>query len=209
MKAITLTCLALLMTACASTNHSTMTTHHTMMEHHHTNAATHEKAGNYIKAKRLYMKEMHHARLGHPPAAGISSTYHNLGRIKGYLCEISKAEFFLLQSLQAKKKELEVESRAMAMYQLELAMFYYDQARYSSSAPYYASSIPMAIQYGMQEDDPIAVAQMVDEYATVLEKTNHPTQAIDARKQAQQLRANSPDKKAHFMPTRYQQDCVE
>ena len=207
MKTIIISSIVLLMTACASTNHPAMTAHHSKIEHHHTNAAMHEKMGNYIKAKRLYMKEMHHARLGHPPAAGVSSTYHNLGRIKGYLCETSQAEFFLLESLRAKKKERDTESRAVALYQLELALFYYDHARYSSSLPYYASSIPMAIQYGLQKDDPIALAQMFEEYASALDKTNQPTQAIDARKQAQQLRTSNPDKKAHFMPTRYQQDC--
>jgi len=103
MKTLITLIIIITLSACASTNqhHSS----HQQTAHHHTMSAVHESNGDYIKAKRDYIKEMHHARLGHPPVDGISSTYYNLGRIKGYLCETESAEYFLIKAVEQTKKE--------------------------------------------------------------------------------------------------------
>jgi tetratricopeptide (TPR) repeat protein len=203
MKTILIIASTLLITACSTPSH------HQVESHRHTQAALYEKAGDYEYARRLYTTEMFHARLGHPPESGIATTYYNLGRVKGYLCDKADAEMLLLKALEERQGGSEADSNISSKYLLELAMFYFDNERYASSVPYYSRGIAMAIKHGQRDNDPVALAQMYDDYSSALKQTGQRAEAERAGEAAAELRANNRNQEAVSIPKRYNQNCPD
>jgi len=192
----------LLITACANKYN------HNIGLHHHAMAMKYEKSGDYRKAERMYFEAFMHSRLGHPPPSGYSTAYYNLGRVKGYLCKNSEAEKLLLEAVELEQTANGSESSTITKYFLELARFYFDNGMYESSAPYYSRGISMTRKYGAEEDDPIALAQIMNEYASVLEEIGRSSEAEDIRNEAHNLKIKNPQKKAVNVPARYNRNCM-
>ncbi len=164
-----------------------------------------EWGGNYELAERNYSRALINAQLGHSPDAGIAMASYNLGRVKGYLCKDQEAEKLLLDSLALEEKVTGPKSPIITKRLFELARFYYDHAQYKKSKPYYARAIPMVKEYGIEQSDPIALANAIEEYAITLKKLGENSAASSANKEAETLKNNNPGKKAGFVPVRYNQ----
>jgi tetratricopeptide (TPR) repeat protein len=166
-----------------------------------------ELAGNYPLAESNYEKALISARVGHSPDAGISAAAYSLGRMKGYLCKYDEAEKLLTESLTLEKQVTGLVSRNTAKRLFELARFYSDRGYFASSVPYFESGIPAAEKQGVQTSDPIAFAEVLEEFAIALDNTGKASQAKSAKNQANSLRAEFAGRVAKYQPIRYNRTC--
>jgi tetratricopeptide (TPR) repeat protein len=129
-----------------------------------------EMSGNYALAERNYERALINARLGHSPDEGLSAVTYNLGRIKGYLCKYNEAEKLLTEALTLEEK-VKTPQNEITQRLFELARFYSDRGIYQQSLPYFARAIPAVKKLGVESSDPIALAEVLEEYAVALNKT--------------------------------------
>ena len=162
-----------------------------------------ELAKNYKLAERNYSRALNNAQLGHSPYAGIAMAAYNLGRIKGYLCKDKEAEKLLIDSLSLEEKVSGPKSPIITKRLFELARFYYDHNQYKKAEPYFSRAIPMVKEYGIGQSDPIALSDAIQEYSIVLNKLKKSIESEIAKKEAQELQDKNPNKKAKFVPIRY------
>jgi len=166
-----------------------------------------EQNGNYELAERNYYRALVNARSGNSPKAALSMATYNLGRIKGYLCKHKEAEDLLLEALRLEEQVTGPESGVTAKRLFELARFYYDQGKYDDAAKYYSRAIPIVRRLGVENSDPIALADAMDEYAVSLSNTGNNAKASEIKSAADILRKKNPGAKAQFVPTRYNTRC--
>jgi len=165
-----------------------------------------ERAENYTLAESNFEKSLLNAELAHSDAH-ISAAKYNLGRIKGYLCKYDDAEKLLIESLKLEETVTGPDSGSMAMRFLELARLQYDRERFGESVPYYRKGIAVAKKIGVATEDPIALANIVDEFSTALTKTGEVSEAVAAAADAKDLRDRNAGARARFVPVRYPKSC--
>ncbi len=166
-----------------------------------------ESARDYKTAEQNYEQALINARSGHAPDWVVSMTTYNLGRIKGYVCRDKDAEELLLEALKLEEKVSGSESGIATMRIFELARFYYDHRLYDKAIPFYKRGVEAVKNLGVESDDPIALANAIEEYSKALDSVGRSDDAKTAKQQADILRARNPGKKANFVPVRYNQSC--
>jgi tetratricopeptide (TPR) repeat protein len=167
-----------------------------------------ELAGDYVLAERNYERALINARLGNAPDAGVSAAMYSVGRMKGILCKFGEAEPLLLESLKLEEGVSGTESAITSKRLFELARFYSDRGMYDKSLPYFSRGIPVVVKLGVESSDPIALADVYDEYAVALERSGQRAEAEKAKASGNALRAKNPGKKANFIPVRYVSKCA-
>lgn len=166
-----------------------------------------ERAGNYTLAERNYERALINARLGHSSDAELSMVMYNLGRVKGYLCKYDVAEQLLTEALKLEEKVTGPDSGIVTMRLFELARLQFDREQYAASLPYFGRAIPAVKKLGVESDDPIALADVLDQYAVALGKTGQSMDSAERKREADVLRAKNPGKAARFKPISYSQPC--
>lgn len=166
-----------------------------------------EQAGNYVLAEQNYDRALINARLGSAPDTGISAAMYSLGRMKGLLCKYDDAEKLLVEALALEEKATGQDSVNTSKRLFELSRLYFDQGQYTKSLPYFQRAVPAARKLGVESSDPIAFANILDEYVIALEKTGNKVLATSTRESSAALRTANSGKSAKFLPKRYNQSC--
>lgn len=162
-----------------------------------------ERARNYQMAERNYERALINARLGHSPDADVSMAMYNLGRVKGYLCKYDESQQLLTEALKLEEKVTGPDSGITTMRLFELARLHFDREQYEASLPYFARGIPTVRKLDVETSDPIALADVLDQYAVALAKTGKPQESSERKQEADMLRAKNPGKSARFRPASY------
>jgi tetratricopeptide (TPR) repeat protein len=201
MRTLTIAALVTALTGCANpiNQHNAAKYHDWGMEA--------ERAGDYQLAERNYQRALANARIGHSPDAGISMAMYNLGRVKGHLCKHDEAEKLLTEALQLEEKVTGPESGTTTMRLFELARLHFDRKRYAASAPYFARAVPAVKKLGVQSTDPIALADVLDQYGTALARLGQSAESNGVKAEADALRLANPGKVARFKPSPYPESC--
>ncbi len=166
-----------------------------------------EQTGNYALAERNYERALANARLGHSPDAGLSMAMYNLGRVKGYLCKYDQAEQLLTEALKLEEKVTGPDSGVTTMRLFELARLQFDREQYAASLPYFVRAVPAVKKLGVESSDPIALADVLDQYSIALGKMGQSMESAEHKREADALRTKSPGKAARFKPISYNQPC--
>jgi len=169
-----------------------------------------ERAGDYRLAEQQFELALSNARSDRlPDDSFISMATYNLGRVKGHLCKRKEAEQLLLEALKLEEKVSGPESRITNTRLFELARFYYDYSQFDRSVLFYSRAIPAAKITGVELDDPINLADVIEEYSKALENVGRPQDAQAAKQEADNLRTKNPGKKAKFFPVHYSRSCSD
>jgi tetratricopeptide (TPR) repeat protein len=201
MRALGLVCFTLALASCANP-----VNRHNAAKYHDWGTQA-ERAGDYKLAEQNYERALINARLGHAPAAGISMATYNLGRVKGYLCKYQDAEKLLSDALQLEEKTTGPGSSVTTMRVFELARLQFDRGHYAASVPYFERAVAAARNLRADAGDPIAMADVLDQYASALDKVGRPNDSVERKREAEALRASNPGRAAGFKPVRYDQPC--
>ena len=179
-------------------------------QEYHSAAEQAEQNGDLLLAREYYHRALLNAQWGNAPKAGVSMATYNLGRIRGYLCEYIEAEKLLKEALKL-QEEVPIaddpDHGILSMRLFELARFYYDFGHNEQAIPYWERGIPLAEKVDIETSDPIAYANVLDEYAVSLKKTNQPDKADTIKTKADEIRSRNPGKEATFIPRWYNQKC--
>ena len=166
-----------------------------------------ELAGDYSLAEENYSRALWNARMGNVPRSGISLVTYNLGRVKGYLCKYDEAEQLLLEALQLEEQESGADSGLTSMRLFELARLSAARNRFDEAHQYYSRAIPVVRELDIESVDPIGFANVLSDFAKVLESLEQESAAEDAARESEQLRAAHPGRQAGFTPRSY--NCPE
>ena len=170
---------------------------------HYEAAQQYDSAGNFAAARDQYWMALVDARLADLDQATISMLTYNYGRTAGYTCKPGVAGKYLLESLELEEGVTGPDSANTTRRLFELARFHYDQADYQEAVHYYKEGLPKVVALGIEESDPIAFADALDEYSVALTRAGRPAEAVAPKERAAALRAENPGATASFVPARY------
>lgn len=168
-----------------------------------------ELADDYILAERNYERSFINAQIGRSPDADISAIKYNLGRVKGYLCKYDDADRLLTESLALEETVTGKDSSITTMRLFELARLNLDRGQYAASLQYFERGIPAAKKLGLAKNDPIELANALDDYSLALAKAGNTELSENTKTEANSIRATSPRKTARYNPVRYNRQCVK
>jgi tetratricopeptide (TPR) repeat protein len=166
-----------------------------------------EMAGNFVQAEQNYGRALWNARMGNVPGSGISLVTYNLGRVKGYLCKYDEAEQLLLEALRLEEQESGTESGLTSMRLFELARLNAARNRFDTANRFYSRAIAIVRTLDIEISDPIGFANVLHDFALVLDSLGLDQEATRTARESEQLREAHPGQQATFTPRSY--DCAE
>lgn len=170
---------------------------------HYRAAHNFEAQGDFVSARDQYWKALVTARSGGASPEVLSMLTYESGRTSGYTCQLEKSESLLLESLKMEESLSPRNSRNIGIRLFELARLTYDQRRYKESAVYYSGALREVESNNGEWTDPIAFAEIYEEYADALTQNGDQASAQVAVRKARNLREASHGQPAKFKPVRY------
>jgi tetratricopeptide (TPR) repeat protein len=125
----------------------------------------------------------------------------------GYTCDFQQAEALLRESLDREIPLSGPDSSNISKRLFELARLNFDQGKYAEAASYYAKAIPMAERLGIEKDDPVALANSLDELAQAYQLSGQAALAVASAQDAAVIRARNIGRAVVFVPVRYTAVC--
>ena len=179
-----------------------------------TNTARYYDAGmraelirDFPQAEEYYERALVWAGTERVPPAMLSLTLYNLGRMKGHGCKFDDARELLLTSLALEESTSGPASSQISRRLFELARLSYDRRQYAQALPYYAQGIAMVRRLKLEEEDPLAFTDALQEYATGLRQTGELRMADEIGAEAGLWRARHPDARPQYLIVRYSPTC--
>ena len=176
-------------------------------EHYHDLGSQSEDAGDYELAEEYYSRALWNAKMGQSPNSGISMVYYNLGRVKGYLCKYHEAEELLLEALRLEEETSGPDSGLTSMRLFELGRLNAAWSQFDEALSYYSRAISLVRKLDVETSDPIGFANVLGEYAELLESSGNREKAISIGQEADRIRIANPDMQPGFVAQSYSQFC--
>jgi hypothetical protein len=135
----------------------------------------------------------------------LLATYE-LGRMTGYTCDYAEAETLLREALRLSELMEERFSHRTAILS-ELARLTYDQGKLADSASFYEREIERLGRFQHVDRDPIGLANFVNDYAIVIERTGNVEVATQVQVRSDSILMNTAGRPALFTPLHYRDVC--
>ena len=164
-------------------------------------------AGNLALAEEYYSRALWNADMGNASLSDRSRLTYNLGRVKGLRCDYAGAEALLSQALQLEEGASGPDSGLTSMRLFELARLNAAWGRPDEARLYYARAVPIVGNLDIETSDPIGFADVLDDYAAVLEASGDTEAAATTRQDAERLRRAHPQMRAGFVKEPYNSHC--
>lgn len=132
---------------------------------------------------------------------------YRLGRIKGLLCKWEQAQDYLKEALLWEDRISGSDSVAVTKKSVEIARFYSDRQDYHASLPYFDQAVSTAAGNGAVQSDPLAFAEVYEEYANALIRSDRTEDALPLQNEAAALKAAHPGQRPRYRPERYGENC--
>jgi tetratricopeptide (TPR) repeat protein len=172
-------------------------------EIHFEAASKFDAQGDYVSARDQYAQALMRAHFAHAPAETMSMLYYNYGRTAGYTCKLTEAKESLQKAMELELGVSGEHSGVYTMRLMELARLHHDQGESAQSAQYFEKALPNLRALKLQDSDPIALADVLDEYAVVLDELHRSSDIEPVKAEAGAIRAAHPGMKAQFVAVRY------
>jgi tetratricopeptide (TPR) repeat protein len=172
-------------------------------ERYYETARRYESAGDWTLARISYGRACANVTLGKLGPAAEARCLYEWSRITGYLGETAAAEDGfrrVLTLIDAAAGEVDY-LRPPSL--CELARLLYDTERYEEANPVYESAVNELEKTPVENEDPIAFADFLDEYAQSLRAAAFDSRASAVAERATALRRKNPGQKPKFVPQRY------
>lgn len=162
-------------------------------------------SGDWHTSRALLARAITNADLGGAELRTLGLLWYEYGRASGVICDWPEAEQALERSFA-----YDTQSQGPAYMSLyELAYLYSTREMYEKALPYYARALVQFERLQMDTQDPIGIADFLDEYAFALEKTGQLDQVDALRQRALAIRQVFPKGKSHTDKTPYGTACSE
>ena len=162
-----------------------------------------QQHNEWWKARRACGRAAMNAQLGGVPDRTVAVLWYEYGRASGVICDYVEAQ-----------KGLEI---AIKLYQaiegpvhqpfLEMAKLRIAQGQFAEAIGYYDKvwqTLPSGIA---EEQDPIGLAEVLEEQAEIYLQLGNPTLSKEPKERAQKLRTTNPNKTSRLSHTPYGKFC--
>ncbi|CAA0080279.1 Uncharacterised protein [Halioglobus japonicus] len=166
-----------------------------------------EQQQNWGAAREYYWRAWVNARDGNAAPEYQSAVLYNLGRMMGYTCDFQQSEALLRESLDREVPLSGPDSANISKRLSELARLNFDQEKYSEAASYYARAIPMVQRLGIEKDDPVILANSLNELSQAYQLSGQAALAVASAEEAATIRARNKGHAVGFVPVRYTTGC--
>jgi len=126
-----------------------------------------------------------------------------LARSYAQLCQVADAEKWFKQSIAAREALPNIRHAHLTQNLLEYARFLTNSARYSDAVSLYDRAIPLLESQGMEAEDPLGYALVLDEYMVLLKRTERVNEAFSSAAKAKLLRDANAGGNPKFKPEAY------
>jgi tetratricopeptide (TPR) repeat protein len=193
--------LALLLSGCARDFNTTNTARY------HDAGMRAELGRDYLQAEDYYERALVWAGTERVPPAILSATLYNLGRMKGHACKFDEAQDLLLTSLALEEATSGPDSARISSRFFELARLHYDRRQYAQARPYYDQGIAMVRRLKLEEEDPSAFIEALQDYAATLRQAGELNAAETVSAEAAAWRSRHPEARPRMLIARYSPTC--
>ncbi|CAB1057727.1 hypothetical protein D1BOALGB6SA_2480 [Olavius sp. associated proteobacterium Delta 1] len=159
--------------------------------------------GDWKTARMFYSRAWGNAKMGNADIRTVSRLRYEYGRASGIVCEWTEAELALNEAFELDSKS----NGPRWMPLVELERICIAQKNYIKAKGYFDKLMPILSEIQAETKDPIGYADLLDEYALVLENTGEPEAATKHRQRAKQITKTFPGKHAHTEITPYGTAC--
>lgn len=159
--------------------------------------------GEWKQARMYYSRAWGNAQMGGADIRDISRLRYEYGRASGVVCEWEEAETALNEAY-----EMDIKSNGPYwMPVVELERMFIAKKDFQKANTYFEKLMPILNEVGAETGDPLAYADVLDEYALVLEKIGKPEEANKHLKRAKQLKDTFPGRESRTEITPYGTQC--
>jgi tetratricopeptide (TPR) repeat protein len=151
-----------------------------------------EHQGDYIGARRCYIRARAAALGGFMPADTESCAVYNIARMNGMLGYYDVAERQFKEALKLEEKVYGIDGGHASMRWFELARLYFAWGRYQDSVVAYEHAFLLVDKLDVQKSDPVGYATCLQDFADALEKAGDSTRAKEEREKAASIHAERP-----------------
>jgi len=166
-----------------------------------------EAARDFPGAEEYYGRALIWAGTEHVPAALLSLTMYNLGRMKGHACKFDEARELLLTSLALEESTSGPASAQVSRRLFELGRLYYDRRLYTESVPYYSQGVAMVRRLKLEDDEPVTFTEALQDYANALREAGDQRQADGLRSEITARRSQEIGARPRYLIARYSPTC--
>jgi len=162
---------------------------------------------NYSDAIKWYTESLEMSRASGEKQFEAISMY-GLARANGHLCELNRAEVWLVKSINLRKSLPNLETAYLSQNILELGRLYIAQKKWEKAKEQYLEGLPMLVGLNTEAIDPLGYANLLEEYQQILEKTGDNELANTNLTKIKELRKNNQDKQAQYVSAPYPANCT-
>lgn len=163
------------------------------------------RRGDWKAAQMYYSRAWGNAKMGKAETRDISRVRYEYGRASGVVCDWAEAETALNEAYK-----LDIQSNGPYWMPLvELERMSIAQKDYTKALKYFDKLIPILKKLNAETIDPLGYADLMDEYALVLEKNNRGTESQQHKNRAKKIRETFPDSKPRTEITPYGTQCKD
>lgn len=133
---------------------------------------------------------------------------YGLARASAQLCNLADADKWFLASIELRERLPDEKHAMVTQNYLEYSRFLAAHGRTAQALAYMDKAVPNLEKLGVESADPIAYADFLDAYASILREANRPEDSERARSRGGDLRARHAGRKAGFKPEIYPTSCA-
>jgi tetratricopeptide (TPR) repeat protein len=159
-------------------------------------------SGDYLEARRCYIRARAAAAGGFMPADTESCAVYNIARMNGMLGYYDIAERQFKEALKLEEKVYGVDGGHASMRWFEFARLYYAWGRYSDSVAAYEHAFPLADALDARKSDPVTYAACLKDFADTLDKTGDSSRAKQEREMAASIHEERQSAKILYYPSK-------
>ncbi len=162
-----------------------------------------ERSGDLPVARRDYSRALWNAQAGWLGPKAEAYALYEWSRVTGYLGHYAEAEQGFREVLTLVEKSNGAAGALRAPALCELARLLLDTRQYAAAAPVFEQAITALEKRQAQEQDPLAFAALLDDYAAALREQGSTARADEVGQRAASIRRENPGATTNYQVRRY------
>jgi tetratricopeptide (TPR) repeat protein len=161
---------------------------------------------NYKKALKLFNEALE-LSIKQDDKQYQAIAMYGLARTSAHLCKLEESEEWFLKSIRSRESLPDQTSAHLTQNLLEYSRFLMAHNRDDEAIPYMDRAIPKLEELGIEDSDPIAYANFLNDYERILRSNGRSADAEKVSARATDLLSKYPNEKAKFTPEKYPVNC--
>ena len=164
-------------------------------------------AGRYQAARERYHRALQESqKSGNEQYTAIAM--YGLAKSNGYLCNFREAEEWFAKSISLRESLRDSSIAYLSQNLLEFARWYIAQRKFNEAIAQFARAVPMIENLNAEGRDPIALANVLEDYENALSASGNLEGAAKVKERIMYLRKTYAARRAGFTIKPYPTNCT-